>query len=117
MNGAAWAQAEPATGPSLLASLVPLFLIFLVFYFLLIRPQQQKQREHQKILANLKVNDEVVTNGGLIGRIVQLSDRILTLEIAPNVRVRVERSYIAGLTRAASTDKSKDKTKEKDGEK
>ncbi len=117
MNGAVWAQAGPAAGPSLLASLVPLLLIFLVFYFLLIRPQQQKQREHQKMLASLKVNDEVVTSGGLIGRIVQVSDRILTLEIAPNVRVRVERSYVAALARTNPPEKSKDKPKEKDGPK
>lgn len=117
MIATAWAQANPGGGPSLVASLFPLLLIFIVFYFLLIRPQQQKQREHQKMLANLKVNDEVVTNGGLIGRIVQLSDRILILEVGPNVRVRVERSYVAGLARPAGADKLKDKAKEKDGEK
>lgn len=117
MTGVAWGQAAPPSGPSLLASLFPLLLIFIVFYFLLIRPQQQKQREHQKMLASLKVNDEVVTTGGLIGRIVQLSDRVLTLEIAPNVRVRVERSYVAALARASGAEKAKDKTKEKDGQK
>ncbi|MCX8073810.1 MAG: preprotein translocase subunit YajC [Candidatus Binatia bacterium] len=117
MNGIAWAQSGAPAGPSLLASLFPLLLIFIVFYFLLIRPQQQKQREHQKMLASLKVNDEVVTNGGLIGRIVQVSDRVLTLEVAPNVRVRVERSYVAGLVRANTPEKAKDKGKEKDGQK
>jgi len=111
----AWAQAGPATGPSLLASLFPLLLIFIVFYFLLIRPQQQKQREHQKMIESLKVHDEVVTTGGLIGRIVQVTDRVLTLEVAPNVRVRVERSYVAARTRPAAPEKSKDK--EKDGPK
>ncbi|GIW42806.1 MAG: hypothetical protein KatS3mg077_0088 [Candidatus Binatia bacterium] len=113
----AWAQAGPAGGPSLLASLFPLLLIFIVFYFLLIRPQQQKQREHQKMLDSLKVNDEVVTSGGLIGRIVQVGDRILTLEVAPNVRVRVERSYIAALLRPPAADKTKDKPREKDNQK
>ncbi len=117
MSAVAWAQSGPTSGPSLLASLFPLILIFLVFYFLLIRPQQQKQREHQKMLASLKVNDEVVTNGGLIGRIVQIGERVLTIEIAPNVRVRVERSYVAALARPSAPEKPKDKPKEKDGQK
>ncbi len=67
-------------------------------YFLLLRPQTKKANEHQKMLAALKRNDEVVTTGGLIGRIHELGDKLVTLEIAPNVRVRVERSQIASLS-------------------
>ncbi len=114
MINPAWAQAGGG-GPSPLVNLFPLVLIFVVFYFLLIRPQQQKAKEHRTMLSNLKVNDEVVTAGGLYGKIVQLSDRIVTLEIAPNVRVRVDRPQIAQLAHAAkpaSGDDPKDKKKD-----
>jgi len=77
--------------------MVPLLLVFAVFYFLLIRPQQRKQREHRAMLANLKRNDEVITSGGLYGTVVQISDQVVTLEIAPNVRVRVVKEQITSL--------------------
>jgi preprotein translocase subunit YajC len=77
---------------------VPIILIFVVMYLLLIRPQTKKARDHQKMLAGLKRNDEVVTTGGLVGRIAELSDKLVTLEIAPNVRVRVERNQIAAIS-------------------
>jgi preprotein translocase subunit YajC len=76
--------------------LVPLVLMFGVFYFLLIRPQQKKQRTHQDMLKSLKVGDRVVTTGGLYGTIVAGGDHIVKLEIADKVRVEVGRSYIAG---------------------
>ena len=78
--------------------IVPIVLIFAVMYFLFIRPQSKKASDHQKMLAALKRNDEVVTTGGLIGRIAELSDKLVTLEIAPNVRVRVERNQIAAIS-------------------
>src|SRR2546428_8812823 len=81
-------------GPSPLVQFLPLALVFLVFYWLLIRPQQQKAKAHDEMVANLKRNDEVVTAGGLYGRVVELGDKIVTLEIAPNVRVRVDRPHI-----------------------
>jgi preprotein translocase subunit YajC len=73
----------------------PLVLIFAVFYFLLIRPQQKKQRKHQDMLKSLKVGDRVVTSGGLYGTIVQGGDHSIKLEIADRVRVEVGRSFIA----------------------
>jgi preprotein translocase subunit YajC len=76
--------------------LVPLILMFGVFYFLLIRPQQKKQRQHQEMLRSLKVGDRVVTTGGLHGTIVAGGDQIIKLEIADKVRVEVGRTYIAG---------------------
>lgn len=75
---------------------IPLILMFAVFYFLLIRPQQKKQRSHQDMLKSLKVGDRVVTTGGLYGTIVAGGDQIVKLEIADKVRVDVGRSYIAG---------------------
>lgn len=78
-----------------LLQFLPLILIFGVFYFLIIRPQQQKMKTHQSMLSNLKRGDKVVTNGGLIGVITKIvSDEELQVEIAENVRVRVARAMI-----------------------
>lgn len=85
-----------AGGPQGLMSFLPLILIFVVFYFLLIRPQQKKAKEHQEFITNLKKGDEVLTSGGLQGKITGLTDRVATLEIAENVRVKIARSYILG---------------------
>lgn len=102
-EGIAYAQAAAAAptdmfGQILTSPVVPIAFIFIVMYFLLLRPQSKKANDHQKMLAALKRNDEVVTTGGLIGRIAELGDKLVTLEIAPNVRVRVERSQIASLS-------------------
>lgn len=98
MNGIAWA-ADAAAAPAGMANLaqfVPLILIFVVFYFLLIRPQQKKAKEHQNYLANLKKGDKVITGGGIYGQIAGISDNVVTLEIAENVRIKVSRSAIGG---------------------
>ncbi len=79
-----------------IASFVPLILIFVVFYFLLIRPQQKKAKEHQQYLANLKKGAKVVTGGGIHGQITGLTDTVVTLEIADNVRIKVNRGSIMG---------------------
>ena len=117
----AWAQAAPGGGaPPVLMQFAPLILIFVVFYFLLIRPQQQKAREHRLMLANLKRNDDVITSGGIYGKVVALTDRVVTLEVAPNVRIRVDRPQIAALANGSAKaggtpdDSTKDKEKEKD---
>ncbi len=94
----AYAQTGPAgSGPPLWTQLLPLFLILVIFYFLLIRPQQKKVKEHRELLAKLKKNDEVMTSGGIYGKIVSLSDSMVTLEVAPNVRIRVHRPQIAAV--------------------
>jgi len=112
MINPAWAQAAHPGSPPALVSFAPLVLIFVVFYFLLIRPQQQKAKEQRTMLANLKRNDEVITAGGLYGKIVALNDRVVTLEIAPNVRVRVDRQQIVSLAKSQpEEDKEKDKPK------
>lgn len=82
--------------PGGMSIFVPLILMFAVFYFLLIRPQQKKQRTHQDMLKSLKVGDRVVTTGGLYGTIVAGGDHVVKLEIADKVRVDVGRTYIAG---------------------
>jgi preprotein translocase subunit YajC len=119
MIDAAWAQAaDGAAAPPMLVQFVPFALLIAVFYFLIIRPQQQKQKEHRTMLANLKKNDEVVTNGGLYGRVMAIADDVVTLEIAPNVRVRVSRPQIASVINPPKSsgsppanDKEKDKGK------
>jgi len=95
MADLAFAQSGAGGGaPNPLVQFLPLVLVFLVFYFLLIRPQQQKAKAHREMIDNLKRNDEVVTAGGIYGRVVELSEKIVTLEIAPNIRVRVDRPRI-----------------------
>lgn len=81
-------------------ALVPLILMFAIFYFLLIRPQQKKQKQHRQMLSNLKTGDHVITSGGLYGRITALSDTVATLEISEKVRVKVARGNIAGLVQS-----------------
>lgn len=77
---------------------IPLILMFAIFYFLLIRPQQQKAKKMREILSNLKKDDMVVTTGGIHGKITGLTDTIVTLEVAPNVRIKVSRGQIAGMS-------------------
>jgi preprotein translocase subunit YajC len=76
--------------------LIMMLSIFVIFYFLLIRPQQKKAKEHRQFLENLKRGDRVMTSGGLCGEIITLGDQILTIEIADKVRVDVGRANVAG---------------------
>ncbi|MFO7727117.1 MAG: preprotein translocase subunit YajC [Desulfonatronovibrio sp.] len=77
---------------------IPLILMFAIFYFLLIRPQQKKAKEHRQVLANLKRGDTVLTNGGIYGRITDIQNDVLTLEIGDKLQVKTNRAYIAGLS-------------------
>jgi preprotein translocase subunit YajC len=96
------ADAAPAGGNfGNLGSFVPMILIFVVFYFLLIRPQQKKARQLQDFLGNLKKGDEVVTTGGIYGKITGLTDTVVTLEIAEGMRIKVSRSAISMSAAAA----------------
>jgi len=97
----AYAQAAPgAGGPGPIMTVFPFILIFVIMYFMVIRPQQQKGKEHQEMLKKLKKNDEVMTSGGIYGKVVDLKETIVTLEIAPNVRIRVHRPQISEVTTA-----------------
>jgi len=80
-----------------LAAFGPLVIMVVIFYFLLIRPQQKKQKDHRGMLANLQKGDEVLTQGGLQGKITGITDTVVTLEIAERVRVKIQRGYIAAL--------------------
>ncbi len=94
-----FAAATPAAGTSsgaaFFVQIVPLLLIFVVFYFLLIRPQQKRAREHAAKIDAVARNDEVVTGGGLIGKVTKVADDHVEVEIAPNVRVKAIKSTLA----------------------
>ena len=85
------AQADP------LMSFLPLILIFVVFYFLLIRPQTKRAKEHKKMVEALAKGDEVVTNGGMLGRITAVGDNFVQIKIADNVEVKVQKTAVANL--------------------
>lgn len=94
----AFAQAAgaPSAGASI-ASFAPLILIFVIMYFLMIRPQQKRMKEHRAMVEALKKGDEVVTQGGLVGKVTAVRDNELEVEIAQGVKVRVIRSTVTGL--------------------
>jgi preprotein translocase subunit YajC len=94
-----WAQAPgPGLGgPSFLIQLVPFLLIFVIFYFLLIRPQAKRQREHAAMLSGLKKGDEVLTQGGIFGVVVGTRDDVVVLKIAEETKVEVAKHAISAL--------------------
>ena len=98
MNPAAGGVFSPA---SPLVQFAPLIAIGVVFYFMILRPQQRQVRDTQQMQENLKVNDEIVTTGGLYGRVVKLADKAVVVEIAPKVQVKIERTAVTGLQRSA----------------
>ena len=91
----AHAQAAGGAQPNALLQMLPLLLIFVVFYFLLIRPQAKRAKEHKAMVAALGTGDEVVIGGGLLGRITETGDQFLTVEIANGVQVKVQRHTVA----------------------
>jgi preprotein translocase subunit YajC len=102
---------EAAGGGSGFGALFPLIAMFAIFYFLLIRPQQKKQKEHRQMLGELKKGDRIVTSGGLHGRITGITDTVVTLEISEKVRVKVGRSYIAGMVQTQTAVAKKEPSK------
>ena len=84
-------------GAALCGSFVlPMVFMVVIFYFLLIRPQQKKAKEHKALLDNLKKGDRIITSGGIIGTIINIDDQIVNVEIADKVRIDMGRPYIAG---------------------
>ena len=80
-------------------SFLPIIFIFVIFYFLLIRPQQKQKKEHQNLLSNLKEGDNVLTSGGIYGRVTGIKDDKITVEISDKFRVKVNRGHIAGVVK------------------
>jgi len=94
----AYAQGAGGAAPSNpFITFLPLIVLFGIFYFLMIRPQMKRQKELRKMIADLATGDEVVTNGGLAGRVDDLGDGFLTLEIASGVKVKVQRQAISAV--------------------
>ncbi|MFH1846916.1 MAG: preprotein translocase subunit YajC [Candidatus Omnitrophota bacterium] len=95
------AQAVPEpVAASPLMSLMPIAMIFIIFYFLLIRPQKKTQKEHEKMLKSLEKNTEVITSGGVYGTIVNIQDDVVTLRVDDNTRIKIQRSSISQLKKS-----------------
>jgi len=93
------AQAAPGGtegGGTITSFVLPMVFMVVIFYFLLIRPQQKKAKEHKALLDNLKRGDRIITSGGIIGTIVNIDDQIVNVEVADKVRIDLGRPYIAG---------------------
>lgn len=95
---AAGEAAAPAANPYMqFMQFFPLILIFVVFWFLLIRPQQKRQKEHQEMLDSLTKGDKVITTGGIYGTVVGVSDKVVVLRVADNVKLEVAKNCIGAL--------------------
>lgn len=84
-----------AQGGNPIGAFLPLIFIFGIFYFLLIRPQQQKQKRHQKMLTELQKGDKIITSGGIHGTVVNIKDNVITVKVAENVRIDINKGNIA----------------------
>ncbi len=84
------------------SAFIPLILMFVIFYFLLIRPQQKKQKDHRLMISNVKNGDRIITSGGIHGRITSVGDNTLTIEIADRVRVKLNRTNVSALVQSSS---------------
>jgi preprotein translocase subunit YajC len=93
------AQAAPAAAGAQAANplmtFLPLILLFVVFYFLMIRPQMKRQKEHRNMVSALSKGDEVVTNGGIAGRVEDVGESFITVEIAPNVSIKLQKGAVS----------------------
>ncbi len=97
--------AAPAQAPqqNLLVTMMPLVFIFVIFYFLLIRPQQKKQKEHEKLVQGVKTGDQVVTNAGIHGTVSNVKDKTVIIKIADNVKVEFDRAAIASVEKPSAS--------------
>lgn len=98
----AYAQDAPQADP--FGFLLPMLVIFGAFYFLLIRPQQKRQKAHTQLVAGLSVGDEVVTAGGLLGKVTGVSDHYATLQIADNVEIKIQKSTVSAVVPKGTID-------------
>ena len=92
----AWAQGTAAPSDPLL-TMLPLVLVFVVFYFFLIRPQTKRQKEHKEMVSKLAAGDEIVTAGGVLGKVTDLGDQFVQVEVADGVRIKIQRHTIAAI--------------------
>jgi len=97
MAGPPGGAGAPAGGMAAFQQMIPLIFMFAIFYFLLIRPQQKKAKEHKALLEAIKKGDNVITAGGVHGKVSGVEDSIVTLEIATGVNIKITKSYIAAV--------------------
>jgi preprotein translocase subunit YajC len=100
--------------PSAASNFIPLVLIFMIFYFFIIRPQQKKLKDHNQMVDSIKKGDEIITGGGMLGKVVKVEDNVLHLEVAPDMVVKVLRSTVSNNN---STEKAAEKAEKKASEK
>ena len=93
----AMAQSGSAGDSGGIITLLPMIALFVIFYFLLIRPQQKRQKEHKNMVAGLAKGDEIVTMGGVLGKIIAVEDNFLTVEIAKGTEIRVQRMSVQAM--------------------
>ena len=93
----AYAQAAGAAPGGSFAPLLMMVVFIVIFYFLLIRPQQKKAKEHQAMLAKIATGDEVVTSGGILGKVIEVGETFATVEVADGVRIKVQKLQISSL--------------------
>ncbi|MBF0201854.1 MAG: preprotein translocase subunit YajC [Desulfamplus sp.] len=115
MIDVAYAMGESgAAGQGGFTAFVPLILMFVIFYFLLIRPQQKRAKEHQNMVNNLKKGDRIITSGGIHGTITSLGDTTISLEVSENVKIKINRGNVAGLVQKPSLQKESKKEPKKE---
>lgn len=90
-------DAAPAGGPGMLEALLPFAILFIVFYFLLIRPQSKRAKEHRRMVESLAKGDEIVTTGGLLGKITEVGENFIEIELTENTRVKVQRQMVGSV--------------------
>src|SRR5690606_22477641 len=95
--GTAHAQAAPAAQPSPWTGLLLPVLLIVVFYFLLIRPQQKKQKEHKQMVEALATGDEIVTGGGILGKVIEVGEQFVTVEVADSVKLKIQKHTIGAV--------------------
>ena len=108
----AWAQtSSEVTGPPPIYNVGFIVLMFAIFYFVLLRPEQRRRREHDKLVSDVKRNDQVVLSCGLHGRVVGLGDKLVTVEIAPKVQAQFDRSAIQSVEALPGSGETKEREK------
>ncbi len=104
----AYAQAAGAQQPGMFEAFMPLILIFIVFYFLLIRPQSKRAKEHKAMIAALGKGDEVVTTGGILGKVTNVGENFVTVEVADGVEMQVQKPAVASVMPKGTLKQAKD---------
>ncbi len=93
----AWAQAAPSPAGGSMGFIIMMGLFFVIFYFMLIRPQSKRAKEHRAMLAALAAGDEVVTSGGILGRVVEVGESFVTIDVADGVKLKVQRHQVSSI--------------------